>query len=236
MNLLTLVQRFCRRTGIPSPPVVIGSTDNQIIQILGLLEEEINDLASRHTWQGLDHQGTHTTIADEDQGNINTLAAGFRYLRNNTMWDETEGLPVIGPLNGQQWQALKSVFANGPRYQFRFLGNHLLVNPIPEAGHSWVFEWSSKEAILDVDGTTTKEFFTSDLDTFLLPDNLHLLGLRWRWLRENGLDYAELFNTYEFQVKDAMGRDGGAARVSMDSCSNEIKPGIFVPTGNWVVP
>lgn len=236
MNLLSLVQAFCQRTGIPKPAVVIGSTDAQVLQAMALLEEEVNDLASRHDWQGLTHQGTHTTINDEDQGHIDTLSPGFRYISNNTMWDTSVRLPVIGPLNGQQWQSIKAVLANGPRYQFRFLGNHLLVNPVPPAGHAWKFEWVSKKAILDVDGTTVKDFFTSDLDTFVLPDTLHLLGLRWRWLREKGLDYAELYQTYEFQVKDAMGRDGGAARVSMDGGRNEMKPGIFVPNGTWQVP
>jgi hypothetical protein len=55
-------------------------------------------------------------------------------------------------------------------------------------------------------------------------------------MREKGLDYAELFNTYEFQVKDAMGRDGGSPRLSMDGGRTEMKPGIFVPNGNWTVP
>lgn len=234
MNVLQLVQRFCRRTGIPVLSTAVGSTDNQVLQALAILEEDVNDLAKRHTWQGLIQAGSHITIAAEDQGDIATLDPGFRYISNDTMWDETDGLPVIGPLNGQQWQSLKATFGNGPRYQFRIRGNHLLVNPIPAAGHAWSWEYASKNAILDADGVTTKEFFTADTDTFLLPDDLHLLGLRWRWMREKGLDYAELFNTYEFQVKDAMGRDGGAARLSLDGGRNEMQPGIFVPNGNWV--
>lgn len=236
MNVLALVQKFCRRTGLSVPTTVVGSTDDKILQALAILEEDVNDLAKRHDWQGLTHEATHVTIAAEDQGDIETLDPGFRYIRNNTMWDTTDRLPVIGPLNGQQWQAIKAILANGPRYQFRFRGNHLLVNPVPAAGHTWKFEWASKNAILDANGVTVKEYFTADTDTFLLPDDLHLLGLRWRWLREKGLDYAELFNTYEFQVKDAMGRDGGAARVSLDGGRDEMNPGIFIPNGNWMQP
>jgi hypothetical protein len=125
---------------------------------------------------------------------------------------------------------------NGPRYQYRFRGNHIIVNPTPVAGHTWIFEYVTKYPILDTDGTTAKEYFTADTDTFLLPDDLHLLGLRWRWMREKGLDYAELFETYEFQVKDAMGRDGGAPRLSMEGGKKAGQPGIFVPQGNWTVP
>lgn len=236
MNLLTLVQKFFQRTNLPAPATVFGSTDGFVLQAMGLLEEEVNDLASRHTWQGLQREASHTTVALEDQGNINTLDPGFRFIRNNTIWDTTDRLPVLGPVSGSDWQAIKAVFANGPRYQFRFRGDHLLVNPIPTAGHDWRFEYESKYAILAVDGTTTKEFFTSDTDTFLLPDQLLLMGLRWRWLREKGLDYGELFNTYERQVKDAMGRDGGKKTLFMNECHREVRPGIFVPVANWTVP
>lgn len=236
MNLLSLIIKFCRRTGIPIPATVFGSSDNQILQIMALLEEEVNDLASRHTWQGLTQEASHTTIASEDQGDIDTLDPGFRFIRNNTIWDTTDELPVLGPLSGSQWQAIKAVLANGPRFQFRFRGNHLLVNPVPAAGHVWKFEYLSKYAILDVNTVTTKEFFTADTDTFLVPDQLLLLGLRWRWAQQKGLDYGELFNTYERQVKDAMGRDGGSKLLRMDGEEREMKPGIFVPNGNWTVP
>lgn len=236
MNLLELMQRFCLRKGIPSPTVVIGSTNKQIQQALAILEEEVNDLASRHTWQGLTHRAVHTTIASEDQGALETLDPGFRYVRNETVWDNTDQLPVLGPVSGPEWQAMKAWAVNGPRYRFRILGNHLLVNPVPAAGHTWSWEWSSKRAILDTNGSTLKEFFTNDADTFILPDTLHLLGLRWRWKKEKGLDYAEDFSTYEFQVKDAMGRDGGAERLFMDGEGRRAQPGIFVPQGNWTVP
>jgi hypothetical protein len=236
MNLLTLVQKFCRRTNLPVPVTVYGSTDAQILQAMAIIEEEVNDLSSRHTWQGLQHEAVHTTIAAEDQGNINTLDPGFRFIRNNTIWDYTDRLPVLGPLKGNQWQALKATLANGPRYQFRFRGDHLIVNPAPQAGHTWKFEYESKYAILDVDGATLKEFFTADTDTFVIPDTLVLMGLRWRWLREKGLDYGELFNTYERQVKDAMGRDGGSSVIAMDGQGKSLKPGIFIPNGSWTVP
>jgi len=236
-TLLSIVQRFCKRSGVPSPATVTGSSDKQILQIMSLLEEEGEDLSSRHDWQSLTIEETHTTTAAEDQGDIDDIAPfGFRYIRNNTIWDRTDQLPVIGPMSGQEWQALKAVAVSGPRFQFRFRGNHLLVNPVPTAGHTWAFEYQSKNWILDTNGTTTKSEFSADTDTLLLPDSLVMMGLRWRWLREKGLSYAELFNTYEVQVKDAMGRDGGKRRLYTDGNGQEIKPGIFVPNGNWTVP
>ncbi|MGZ5029074.1 MAG: phage adaptor protein [Methylobacter sp.] len=232
-TLLQLVQKFCLRTNIPSPSTVYGSTDSQIIQAMSLLEEEINDLASRHNWQALTREATLTTIAAEDQGDINTLDPGFRFFNNQTIWDTTTRLPIIGPMSGQQWQAMKATTANSPRYSFRFMGNHLHIWPVPVYGHVWKFEYQSRYAIADSTGTILKEFFTSDTDTFLLPDSIILAGLRWRWSAAKGLSYAELFDSYEVLVKDAMSRDGGKQKLNMDGEPVSANPRILINPMNW---
>lgn len=237
MTMLSVIQNFCRRTGIPRPATVVGNTDTQALQAMALLEEEGNDLSARGPWQGITFEATHTTLAAEDQGAIATIASnGFRYIKNNTIWDRTDRLPVLGPLNGQDWQSLKAFTVTGPRYQFRIRGGKLLVNPSPTAGHTWAFEYASQNWILGADGTTYKQYFTLDTDTILLPETLVLMGLRWRWKKEKGLDYAEDFQTYEAQVKDALGRDGGKKTLYMDGTGRRgPQPGIFVPEGNWSV-
>ena len=238
MTMLSIVQSFCKRTGITTPTTVFGSTDTKVLQVMALLEEEGNDLAVRGGWQELQFQASHTTIAAEDQGDINTIASnGFRYIKNQTIWDRTTKLPVLGPMSDKEWQALKAIIVTGPRYRFRIRANKLLVNPAPPAGSSWYFEYVSKYWILESDGTTYSDAFANDADTPLLPESLLLQGLRWRWKKEKGLEYAEDFRTYEMQVKDAIGRDGGKPIVYADN--NPWRgplPGIWVPDGNWQVP
>lgn len=236
MAVLDLIQHFCERTGLPSPATVLGSSDTQVKQIKAILEEEGNDLASRGSWQGLTLEATHTTLALEDQGAISTIASnGFRYIKASTIWDRTDRLPIIGALDGQEWQSMKGQSNTGPRYQFRIRGGKLLVNPTPTAGHTWAFEYISKNWILGADTTTYKNYFTLDTDTILLPEELVLMGLRWRWMREKGLDYAELFRTYEMQVKDALGRDGSKPNLYMDASGGGRKPGVFIPSGSWAL-
>lgn len=238
MTMLSVVQQFCLRTNIPKPPTVVGSTDTQVLQVMALLEEEGNDLASRGSWQELTFEAAHTTVATESQGSISTIAAnGFRYIKNQTIWDRTDRLPVLGPMDGPDWQTLKAVAVNGPRYRFRIRGDLLLVNPVPAASHNWYFEYITQNWILGANGTTYKQYFTLDTDTLLLPETLLLQGLRWRWKKEKGFDYAEDMRTYEMQVKDALGRDGGKPVLHMDNDNwRGPRPGIWVPDGNWSLP
>ena len=234
MPLLQIIQHVCKRQNIPVPTTALGSGQDQVVQLIGLLEEECNDLASRHDWQALTFEAAHTTVAAEDQGAISTIAAnGFRYIKNNTIWDRTRRLPVYGPMSGQNWQAVKAIAVNGPNYQFRIRGGKLLSNPAPTAGNNWRFEYVSHNFIIDPNGITYKQYFTNDDDALLLPENLLIMGLRWRYLREKGMDYAELFRIYEMQVKDAMGRDAGKPTLNMGE-GRDVGPSVFIPAGSWI--
>lgn len=236
MSLLTVIQYVCGRTNVPVPQTVLGSTsDTQVLQMLRLLEEEGTDLAKRGPWEGITNEATHTTTAAEDQGALTTIAPnGFAYIKNNTFWDRTTHLPILGPLSDAEWQSLKGLNTTGARYYYRIRAGHLYVNPTPTAGLTWAFEYASKNWILGADGTTYKAYFTLDTDTILLPEELVLMGLRWRWKKEKGLDYAEDFRTYEMQVKDALGRDGGKGNLAMDGKGwRGPRPGIFVSDMSW---
>lgn len=233
MTLLTTVQNFSRRTGLAVPTTVYGSSDPQVLQVLAILEEEGNDLSGRGRWQELTREATHTTLAQEDQGAIDTIAAtGFRYILPNTFWDRTESLPVL-TANEQEWQGIKGFNVTGPRYRTRLRGGKLLSNPSPPAGNTWAFEYVSWHWIVDTGGSTYKQYFTADDDEILLPEPVILQGLRWRWKKEKGLDYEEDFNTYEAMVKDAIGREGIQRTLMMDERTREPAPGVIVTQGNW---
>lgn len=238
MTLLSVVTSFCERTNLPVPATVYGTSDPQVRQIRALLEEIGQSIASRGGWEAITLQASHITLALEDQGAIATIASnGYRYMKNETIWDRTTRLPVCGPLDSAGWQAMKALVATGPRYRYRIRGGKLLVNPAPPAGDAWYFEYVSKYWILGANGTTYKQYFTLDTDTILLPEELVLMGLRWSWKKEKGLEYAEDFREYEMQCKDAFGHDGSKPRLYADGANRRgPQPGVFVPEGSWLQP
>jgi hypothetical protein len=230
------VQRFCERNNLNSPSTVYGSTDPQIIQIKAILEEEGLDLAARGAWEGITLEATHTTLAAESQGAIATIASnGFRDFLPDTAWDRTLKLP-LGILDGVEWAAQKGFATTSPRYTIRIRGGLLIANPTPTAGNTWAFEYISKNWILGADGTTYKSYFTLDTDTILLPEELVTLGLKWRWKKEKGFDYAEDFRTYESRVTQALGSNGLKKRLNMSGGPSDARPGASVSQGNWSVP
>lgn len=234
-TLLEIVQTFTQRQGLPVPATVMGSLDAQVVQYGALLQEGLESISARGAWQELVKETTWVTTATEDQGAITTLAPGFRYLKVKTLWDRTQKLPLLGPTDGQDWQALKAIVVTGPRYSFRIRGDHFLTTPAPPAGHTWAFEYLSENFLVDAGGTVYKSAFTLDTDNILLPKQIVLADLRWRWKKEKGLTYAEDFNSAEAMIADALGRDGGSPDLDMaaSACNGDILPGVWVPSGSW---
>lgn len=236
MTMLTLIQRFCRRQKIPVPGTVYGSTDVQVLQLMALLEEEGNELVTRGRWESLTREATHTTLAQEDQGAIATIASnGFLHLIPQRAWDRTQRLP-LGIHDGEEWQAAKAITSTGPKYSIRVRGGRLLANPAPSAGDTWAFEYASYNWILDNDGSTYKQFFTKDTDTMMFPEELLTRGLRWRWKREKGFDYAEDFRAYEAMVRQALASSGVRKPLNMSDGGLGPAPGVVVPNYNMITP
>ncbi len=232
MTLLEIVKEFCRRQALPVPQIVTTSGDEQLLQIMGLLNELIDDL-QRFTWTSLQYEATWTSAASGDQGAITTLAPnGFFKILNETIFDRTDGRELYGPRSASTWQSMKASNVTGPFYSYRIRGGHLITIPDMPAGHDMAFEYVSNHFVQAAD-LSTKGYFTADSDTFLLPDVLLLLGLRWRWKAEKGLPYQEEQRIYETRLAEEAGGDGTKPVIHMDDTCPGYVPGIFVPAGNW---
>lgn len=237
MNLLSLVQEFCRRRGLPVPGAVFQANDDQSMQIVSMLNQVLEDIITPgKSWTVLNKVATFPQLAQEDQGTLESLAPfGYEGMLLNTFYDRTQRLQVFGPKTPQEWELLKAVPMTGPYLQYRIQGDHLLLNGVFNAGHSMAFEYVSKWSILAADGITYKEYYSADTDTNVFPDKLLLAGLSWQWKNEKGLRYAEDFRRYEVLKASLRALEGDAREVRMDGEGNGYAPGIFVPTASWQV-
>ena len=239
-TLLTEIQDFCERRLLPVPAVIIGNDEPNVKQLKALLYETGNQIAIRGEWARLTHECTHTTLAQENQGNIFTLTAGsiqataFRKIKDQTVWDRTDRLPV-GPIDPIAWQRFKATVGASARYRYRLLRHELLLTPTPPAGHILAFEWVSKWWIQDVAGNI-KETFTADTDSFLIERELLKLGLTWRWKKEKGLAYEADLAEFEQRLMETLAHDTPKEVLYQDGPDRRARPGLWVPEYSWDLP
>ena len=213
MSLLTLIQNATDRVGIVRPSTVIGSSDQQVRQLLGLAQQEGKELARRHPWQILTKEKTITAIASETQtGGIPT---DFDRFLVDTFYNRTKNRRVLGPMNAQEWQNYKASVSTVIFDAFRQRGDSLLFAPTPTAGETYAYEYVTTYWVATAAASTTpaQASWLDDTDVGILSEELMTDGLVWRFKKAKGFDYAEEFRAYEAQVMLAAAKDGGKRRV-----------------------
>lgn len=239
MSALSIVQDHCRIHALAIPTSIISSTDTQTNQLLGILNEVISDIIVESKYQVVTLECVHILSAGENQGPVENLGSGlFGYYQANfeTFYDRTLRRPLYGPLTDTEWQAIKAIPDPGPFYKFRIWQNCLYINPAPAEPFSVIaFEYMSSFGVQASDGTP-KASVTADNDTFALPEHIIRKWLMFRWKQIKGLSYqADETRAYDM-LNNYIARDKVKRRVNVANTEPEdLKPGIFVPSGNWPV-
>lgn len=233
LTVLQVAQAFAGRQGLPQPSFVVGNSDAQVVQILGLLQEFCDDLVSRNIWEQNTLECVFQTVAQEDQGDIYTLAdQGYRGMIPDTFFNRSQRLKIPVAISPEEWQLRKTLGFTGPLYQARIRQNRLLFIPAPAAGQTVAFEYKSECFVSDTQGVR-KKWPTLDTDTFVLNDSLPVAYLRWAWKSAKGLDYVEEFKMYERMVLGEKSATRVPQRARLDADIGDAKPGIVVPPGSW---
>lgn len=233
MSLLTIIQNVCDNVGIPRPTSVIGSNVTSVRQLLRFANLEGQAQARYYPWEALVKEATHTTIAAELQGTLDSIASGFNYDMSMTYWNRSKNHRLTR-IDAQEWQLRKSSGIEGIYSDYRIRNKSLYMIPAPVAGETVAFEYVSKNWCEDASGTDQNAWGADD-DAGILDEYLIELGVIYRWLRAKRLDYAEEMREYNVQLNLAIARDGGNKPVlSLDNEDYLSRPsGIIVPDGNW---
>lgn len=234
-TVLRLIQDFCEEKSLPVPAAVMGSQEKSIRQLRALLQAVINDLAE-FRWQQQRILTTWASNGLENQGVLTTLfGAGYSGLVSGTLWDVTTKLRIHGPLTEQEWQAQETLGVNAPPYQAWISQNQLYISPAIPATDSLSAVYITNYLVTDVLGLTPKPRFTADDDSIILPDNVVLRGLKYKWKEAKGeAGWEDDYNTFTGLVAKNLARDS-APKLALDNSTPAIGPGIIIPAGNWNV-
>lgn len=133
MTLLSIIQDVTDDLGLGQPTEVVTSTDNQIVQLLSIANREGKALASRYRWEKMLFESTFTQSAAQDQGLLNSAIVtngDFDYIIDDTMWNRTTSLPVLGSLNPVDWQTLQAFPVTGPYQQYKIENGKIFFDPV----------------------------------------------------------------------------------------------------------
>ncbi|HUZ12665.1 MAG TPA: hypothetical protein VMU93_07455 [Caulobacteraceae bacterium] len=230
MSLLSIVQGVAARLALPQPPAVVASADRQVQQLLGLANEAGAQLGAAYPWQALRREQSFVSTATQAQAAA--LPADFGRFVPNSFFNRSTRRPITGPITPRQHQWLQAQ----PAYSSVYLAfvertGQFLIDPNPAAGQTIAYEYLSNAWARSSAGVPQTAFL-ADADTALLDEELIALGLKWRFLRAKGLDYAEEMATCEREAERAQARDGGATALTLAPAP--VDPDrLNLPDGNY---
>lgn len=246
LNLLQIVQEFCKRQGLQNPSIVTGAQDDTTQQILGLMNEGIQDIADRYNHQQLITRITfNSACATDGEGNNyqaidfkdSTSLPGFKFYHDKTLWDATNRRRVAGPFSYDEWQYLMIFGISQAVYNHTLFNNALYIypNPSPPSAVTFSLFYQSKYGVYDSVAGTYKELYTLDTDQPRLPSYLMLMDIKWRYQKQKGLPYAEDQRICEEALLNAVGRvpQGDLVLDPPDMAMGQV-PTLYIAAGNTI--
>ena len=179
-------------------------------------------------------QGTGTDVSLAFGQESYPVPSDLGHFIPQTGWDRNFRWQLLGPVNAQEWQVLKSgISPVGPRLRYRLIDNLIYINPAPyvPTGQSSpisdliVMEYSSKYWVATAAAPTVavQNGFQADTDTSLIPEDLITLSLKWRILKAIGMAYADEFMEYEDNLCTITGRQTMARSLPLNARASGIR-------------
>jgi hypothetical protein len=145
---------------------------------------------------------------------IYPLPPDYETITDNTHWDKTKHWQMLGPVDAQQWQWLKSGYiSTGPRVRWRILGNTFQIWPPYNTQEYLGFEYRSKGWVRNAAGDVLN-YFQNDSDTTVLDDSVVAILTKLKYFQIKSFDTTSLQQDYVRYLNVAKANDKGSATLS----------------------
>ena len=202
-----LLDNIPSTTGLDNTYSIVGTSVPQDTYV-----DEVLTSTSLNTSQLSSATSTGGTVTFSKT--IYDLPPDYETITDNTHWDKTKHWQMLGPVDAQQWQWLKSGYiSTGPRVRWRILGNTFQIWPPYNTQEYLGFEYRSRGWARSA-ANVVKNSFTADTDTTVLDDTVLVLATKLKYFQIKSFDTTALQQDYNRYLSVAKANDKGSATLS----------------------
>jgi len=202
-----LLDNIPSTTGLDNTYSIVGTSipqDTYVDEVLTSTSLNTSQLAS----------ATSTGGSVTFSKTIYDLPPDYETITDNTHWDKTKHWQMLGPVDAQQWQWLKSGYiSTGPRVRWRILGNTFQIWPPYNTQEYLGFEYRSRGWARSA-ANVVKNSFTADTDTTVLDNTVMVLLTKLKYFQIKSFDTTALQQDYNRYLSVAKANDKGSATLS----------------------
>jgi hypothetical protein len=196
LTLLSIVQTAVEEIGETDPiSYVAGNTgDDAARQLFAFTNKVGKELARQYAWQELLKEHTFSTVSGTASYD---LPADFDSMANDSAWDTTTKRRMIGNTNPFRWRALNALSVyTALNFNYRIAGSKLVLYPTPSSVIAMAFDYQSKNWCESSAGVG-KTAFSADTDISLISEDLIVLGVKYYFKADNGMDATTAKEEYQ---------------------------------------
>lgn len=210
MTVLSVIQEVCPVIALEVPSAVMSSTEREHVELKNLANEMAVRIGKRHDWELLK---TLQTMNGDGATTAFSLPSDYmRMVKDAKVWSSRIQTPLTHITSVDKWleldiQSTQYVIGVWTKY-----GGQIHIKPAMTATETAKFFYLSNLLVAPNSGSN-KVAFTTDNDSFRLPERLLKLGMIWQWRANKGLPYAEDMATFEDALAEEVGNDKGARQI-----------------------
>ena len=184
------------------PEDLFNPTSQQDSIFLSVAKSALDSLLRYGDWQELTKEGVLRTSYQRNSYLLDSICPDFYSILNNTIYVKDCNENLIGSISPADWMKEKYFYENTSGLKFKIQNGMLkFLTPPPDA-IKIVFQYRSNSICYDAtNGYAEKSSITKNTDIPIFDEYLVKLGILWRWLKRNGMDYNEEFSEYEREIK-----------------------------------
>jgi hypothetical protein len=211
-----LLNRVAAEVGLTPAADPWADQDQHFLQMRHLLQTAGEELTLAHIWEW-QHSAHNIQTQEFDQGDYD-LPADFLQMIDQTGWERTSNVPLIGPISAQSWSCLlgRDLVTTTIYASFRIKEGKFSIFPKPvPAGLDINFEYQSINWVSDGQPTPTlSATVSSGSETVLFDRTLITRYLKLKWLEAKGFDTTKPQDDFNLVFGSLTSKDKGAPIVS----------------------
>lgn len=210
MNLRDMINDVLGQSGFLHKAGFANSTDTDDIQMVSIANRAALEIYQFYTWSAL-RVAAEITMTETAgvPDSLYPLPADFKSVISDSAWESDGSRQVELSTPERRWYAYKfSAFSDGGVLRARVVGNNIEVHDAAP-GQSFWFEYISNGPIIPANSADPpKDRFTLDTDTWLLDDQVLVLGIQYNWADTKMLPQKESWKgNYYQKLNEAIARD-----------------------------
>lgn len=222
-SILEICQEVADLAATKRPQDLFNPASQQDAIFLSTAKSALDSLLRYGDWQELTKEGILRTSGKKDKYLMEEVCPDFYSILNNTIYVKDGNEKLIGAITPQDW--MREKYFNEASSNTKFIIQNGMIKFLtpPADGIKIVFQYRSDVVCLDAkNGYMEKSSITQNSDIPVFDEYLVKLGILWRWLKRNGMDYSEEYNEYEREIKKKFASSMAIKDIILSASNDDV--------------